>query len=72
MTWVIIAGYLVAVGRCALAALFLFAMLRAYDHLADHRFRAAMGVMKGEPLALALYYGCRVLAVAILFGLILS
>jgi hypothetical protein len=43
-------------------------MLRVLDRTAGVKFSAKFKIMETDPMALAVYFGCRLLALAILFA----
>jgi hypothetical protein len=48
----------------------MFLLLRAFDYLLGINFRKAFDTIESNPVAMALYYGLRLLGVSIAIGLV--
>ncbi len=72
MEYIAIFSVVLHVSLAIAAAFGLVMLLRWLDQRAGYSFASAMGVIRAEPVALALYLGLRWLGACILVGWILS
>lgn len=68
----IIAAALMKLGYVALAAACIWYGLRALDRSLGASFRETVAIIRQQPIATAIYYGARILAVCLLVGLVIG
>lgn len=60
------------IAAAILAAVFIWGLARLWDRSAGWTFAGLSGALRTDPRALALYLGLRLVALALVFGLVLA